>query len=174
MFWVGDEEYVTFINQDPDETAVQSVKVRPVSGKHLDHIRLISFAQERLLALEHARVGRLQHVFLIRSRLKGSVDTDLLTQSLNDVIGRHEILRTSFRDRNGHASLTIVPELELNLSTVDLRAFSSVRQEEEMQRVTDTAALPLFDLEDGPLIRAILVRPEEEKFTLIVYLHQII
>ena len=96
-----------------------------------------------------------------------------LEQSLNEIIRRHETLRTTFMTAKGQPSQVVSPPAPFPLSVVDLRECSSNERDAEVMRLATAAAQQPFDLACGPLFRPTLLLGESEHVLLLV-LHHII
>jgi len=106
--------------------------------------------------------------------LPGQIDVDVLERSLNEVVRRHEAWRTSFPMVDGQPVQVIHPSLPLSLPLIDLRHLSpDEREAEALRRATADARQP-FDLAHGPMVRAMLMRLEDEEHRLYLTLHHII
>jgi amino acid adenylation domain-containing protein len=134
----------------------------------------LSFAQQRLWFLEQFEPDSYAYNMPGAIRLTGSLDIAALERSLNEVVRRHEALRTTFKLKDGEPVQVISPALTLPLPVEDL----SLKAESERESIAfewanEEAARP-FDLERGPLIRANLLRLDEEDHRMLVTLHHII
>jgi amino acid adenylation domain-containing protein len=107
-------------------------------------------------------------------RLTGRLDVVALEQSLNEIIRRHEILRTTFTTVDGRPVQTITPAARFSLRVEDLCAWPETEQEAEVQRLAEAEARYPFDLALGPLLRVRLLRVAEQEHVLLVSLHHII
>ena len=87
-------------------------------------------------------------------RLRGELDIDVLVMSLNEIIRRHEILRTTFTANDGEPEQIIAPSLELDLRRIDLQAVPGGEREQQIQRCLEADAQQTFDLLSGPLVLA--------------------
>jgi hypothetical protein len=87
-----------------------------------------------------------------------SLDVPVLTRSLQDLVARHEALRTTFIDEEGRPLQKVHPSFELDLLEVSLEELPAVEQEPEMWRVIEAELRRPFDFELRPPVRAILVR----------------
>src|SRR5207302_465965 len=107
-------------------------------------------------------------------RLQGKLHLRALELSLNEIVQRHEVLRTTFVALNGRPAQVIAPRLALPLPVVDLCGLSPTRQEAMMLRLaTEEAHLP-FDLSRGPLLRTTLLRLNSEEHVFLLTMHHII
>ncbi len=134
----------------------------------------LSFAQERLWFLH--QFGGDGSVYNIPEawRLLGRLDVPALERSFNEVVRRHEVLRTTYPIEGGRVLQAIAPALHLDLAMADLRALSPDTQATEARRLTfGEAALP-FDLARGPLIRTALLRLAPDEHVLLLTQHHIV
>ena len=134
----------------------------------------LSFAQQRLWFLDQLEPGLAAYNIPAAVRLIGKLDVAVLNWSLNEIIRRHESLRTTFNSVAGHPVQIIAPALELSISVVDLSAFPDQWREREAIRLSQEEARRPFDLLTGPLIRAVLLRLGSEEHVLILTTHHIV
>ncbi|MDE1528485.1 non-ribosomal peptide synthetase [Pseudomonas carnis] len=106
--------------------------------------------------------------------LRGELDEDALRQSFQQLIQRHEALRTRFYERDGQAFQRVEATADFELSIIDLSDLPSTEREARAQEVREDQARSPFDLEKGPLLRVTLVRLGDEEHQLLVTLHHII
>jgi hypothetical protein len=103
----------------------------------------------------------------------GSLDVNLLERSLTEVVRRHEIWRTAYETVNGATVQVVRPAPEcIRLPLVDLRGMPKEQQLAEAERIMSPVARKPFDMQEGPLLRAFLVRFDEEEFRLYLIVHQ--
>jgi amino acid adenylation domain-containing protein len=105
---------------------------------------------------------------------KGPLDPQVLEHCLREIIRRHEIWRTSFTDISGEPSQVVHPVPELPFRAVDLRDVPQDEREPEAIRLATLDARQPLDLKSGPLLRALLLRMDEEQHRLYITVHQII
>ena len=80
-----------------------------------------SFAQQRLWFLDQFKPGDPAYNIPVALHLTGAVDALVLEHCLNEIVRRHESLRTTFTSEDGRPSQVIYPELTLKLFAADLR-----------------------------------------------------
>ena len=135
----------------------------------------LSFGQERLWFLDQLEPESGQHNIVVAYELAGQLDAAALEQSLNEIIKRHESLRTVFPAVDGRPQQVILSALKMVLPVVDLRG--TVTEGDPLRAVSRfferEAQLP-FDLALGPLLRATLVRLEDDHFALVLALHHLV
>ena len=138
------------------------------------HAFPLSFAQQRLWFLDQLEPGKSFYNIPLALRLQGTLDTAALEQSLNEVMRRHEILRTSFRIIDGQPMQVIESTPAIELPVIDLRGLSELEHEREVARLANEASQQLFDLARGPLMSSMLLRLGEEEYILLFTMHHII
>jgi len=106
--------------------------------------------------------------------LGGPVDTDALRCSLNEVVRRHEAWRTVFRLSDDQPMQLVLPELVVEIPMVDLTSIPEPERESQARRLATEQVRRPFDLGNGPLVRALLVRINERDNRLYLALHHII
>ncbi|HEV2962268.1 MAG TPA: condensation domain-containing protein, partial [Candidatus Angelobacter sp.] len=134
----------------------------------------LSFAQQRLWFLEQLEPGQAIYNVPIGLRLKGKLNEDALEKSLGEVVRRHEVLRTRFVEENGEAVQRVEDWRGMEVNRVDVMGKGAGEREEEVRRLAEEEGVRGFDLERGPLVRAVLVRVGEEEHVLLLTLHHIV
>jgi hypothetical protein len=134
----------------------------------------VSFAQRRLWFLDHLEPGNLAYIVPGAFRFDGPLDVDAFSASVNEVIRRHEILRTSFTDIEGEAMQVIEEPQPLAIPLIDLSNFPASERACEVQRLTEAEAGLAFDLERAPLLRVTLLRLGAEEHIVLLTMHHII
>jgi amino acid adenylation domain-containing protein len=133
-----------------------------------------SFAQQRLWLIHQLEPNDPSYNIPTVLRLQGQLNVTALQQALDEVVRRHEVLRTTFAIVNEKTAQIIHPQLQIPIERIDLGDVpAEERWNEAMRRVTEQAWQP-FDLEAGPVLRASLLRLEEEDHLSILTMHHII
>ncbi len=127
----------------------------------------VSFAQQRLWFLN--QLEPLSPVYNLPSafRLTGRLDLDAAGRALNEIVRRHEALRTTFRWSEGHPVQHVAAEVRIPLPVAEAA-------EAEIRSLVEGEARQPFDLARGPLLRARLFRLAEEDHLAVVTMHHII
>src|SRR6266705_402201 len=106
---------------------------------------------------------------------QGSLDVATLQRCLLEVIRRHEIWRTTFEVMTGEPIQIVHPAPRVfPLPVMDLRKLPEAEREVEATRLATEDARRPFDLKNGPLLRALLIRMDDEQHRLYMTVHQII
>jgi amino acid adenylation domain-containing protein len=134
----------------------------------------LSFAQQRLWFLEQLEGGGAAYHIPTRMGLRGELDRGALVRALDRIVARHEALRTTFAEVDGHPAQRIAPVEASAFRMLDHDLRSHPDAEAELRRLmADEAAAP-FDLERGPLIRGRLIRLAADEHVLLVTMHHIV
>ncbi len=134
----------------------------------------LSFAQERLWFLDQFEPDSPFYNIPAAVHLSGRLDVVALEQTLNEIVRRHESLRTTFGTMDGKPIQIISPSLTLNLPIVDLRDLPEDEREAEAMRLANEEAKRPFNLSRGPLLRVTLLRLDEEEYLVLLTMHHII
>ncbi|HKY29531.1 MAG TPA: condensation domain-containing protein, partial [Pyrinomonadaceae bacterium] len=138
----------------------------------------VSFVQERLWFLDQINPGDVSANISRAIRIRGALNRDLLQQSLQALIRRHESLRTTFAINQLHAVKDSKPvQLVATNSWVGIQFIDlSLEPEVEIKArdLAKSSAQTPFDLTLGPLLRATLLRLNEREHVLLLSLHRIV
>ena len=134
----------------------------------------LSFAQERLWFFNQLEPNSSAYNIPRVLRLNGPLDTSALHRSVEAIVARHEVLRTSFRSDNGKPALSIAESAAVEIPLFDLSPLPIAEREEEAKQLASRETERPFDLERGPLLRLALVRLGDEEHVLLMTMHHII
>ncbi|MBE9213160.1 amino acid adenylation domain-containing protein [Plectonema cf. radiosum LEGE 06105] len=134
----------------------------------------LSFSQQRLWFIDQLYHGSPFYNIPIAFHIQGHLNIAALEQSLNEIIKRHEVLRTNFTLVNGEPVQQIAPELTWDLSIINLEHLSGENWESHVKKFAASSAKEPFNLAKGLLIRATLLRLSQEEQVLLVTMHHII
>lgn len=134
----------------------------------------LSFAQQRLWFLEQLEPGHSLYNLPLVMRFNGPVDVATVERAVNEIIQRHESLRTIFILEDGEPAQEIVPELKLSVEVVDLQSIPADTLEAEASQRAAAVALQPFDLRYGPLIHATILHLGPADHMLVVTMHHIV
>ena len=118
----------------------------------------LSFAQQRLWFLDQMEPGSSSYNMPAAVRLKGRLDVEALQRTLDEVVRRHEVLRTTFVAINGEAVQVIAPASQVKLPVLDLSKLPEEQREREARLLAQAEAAQPFDLSVGPLLRVQLLQ----------------
>ncbi|WP_420372376.1 non-ribosomal peptide synthetase [Microcystis aeruginosa] len=134
----------------------------------------VSFAQQRLWILAQLEPDSPFYNMFKAVHLQGRINIEILERSLNEIVHRHEILRTNFKEVEENPVQVIAPRATLKISVVDLQGLSRQEQSEQLQLLATEDQLQPFDLTKGILLRVTLVQLKSESSALLLTMHHII
>ncbi len=151
----------------------------PILPRSRDAALPLSYAQQRLWFLDQLEPNSGSYNMPLTLRLVGTLNQPALEQSLQEIIHRHEALRTNFIAVDGQPIQVIREEGIGNreqgiLSIVDLQHLSTREKEVATQQLAQQQAIQSFNLADEALIRATLVLLSETEQALLVFIHHIV
>jgi amino acid adenylation domain-containing protein len=133
-----------------------------------------SFAQRRLWFLNQIAPDNPFYNLSIAVPIDAVVDVRAMRLALNEIVRRHETLRTTFGVIDGEPHQLVVPTRLHEVPLTDLTALPGARRTEEATRLASVDALTPFDLAAGPLLRTRLVRLAPACHLLLVTMHHIV
>jgi amino acid adenylation domain-containing protein len=133
----------------------------------------LSFGQEMVWLLEQMIPEAMFYNVVERFSIKGRLDAELLRRSIDEVIKRHEILRTVYPVVAGQPVQRIVPPYTCSLRVFDLRAYPVEEGESEARRLIVANVKTRFDLTRDPVLRPMLLRIADEEYVFAVVIHHI-
>src|SRR6266704_1805379 len=134
----------------------------------------LSYAQQRLWFLDQLEPGGVAYNMPFGLRLEGELDREALAKSFDELVKRHESLRTRFAVKDGSPVQVIAEEREVKIEEVDLCGLGLAEREAEARRVAQKEAATPFDLSQGPLLRVKLLQMDEQEHVLLVTMHHIV
>jgi len=143
----------------------------PIRPRSESDERQLSFAQQRLWFIDQLDPGKATYNIPFAVSLKGSLDVTTLERAFGEIIRRHEVLRTTFVAHGGQPSLVVDSPSKYRFETFDLRAIPEHERRLEAQRLATEEAQRPFDLMRGPLLRAELLRVDNDEHIVLVTLH---
>ena len=135
---------------------------------------LCSFSQEQIWLLDQLDPGNISYNISFANRLKGRLDLASLERSLQEVVARHEALRTIFVNKEGQPQPVLVNFLRLVVPLVDLRQIPEEERENRVRQLLQGEARQPFDLARGPLLRVLLLRLGADEHVFLLVMHHII
>jgi amino acid adenylation domain-containing protein len=165
------EELLSFLsNRDRLPSSAPMITRRRRDGN--ERITL-SFGQERLWFLYQMDPSSPFYNLNTAARLTGVLNIDALERSLNEIIRRHDILRTRYRAMDGQPFGIVDSDLNLTVEVVDLLRESELDREPEALKISAKYFQQPFDLGQGPLIRAAVLKLGGRSHLLLLSMHHI-
>jgi len=134
----------------------------------------LSFAQERLWFIDQLMPGSAAFNVPMAVKLSGSISLAALQRAIDEVVRRHESLRTTFVTTDGAPTVVVAQQCDTRIAVVDLSSFAATIRETETNRLVEQEIRRPFDLSCGPLIRAKLIQCGPEESVLVVTMHHIV
>ena len=134
----------------------------------------LSYAQERLWFLDQLAPGSAVYNIVDVVRFEGPYNGEAMQGAVNELVRRHETLRTAFRNQEGQPVQIVYPAVELVFAELDLRSLPEAEREQTwMRRAREEGRRP-FQLTEPPLLRGIVVHLSEQQQLVLLTIHHII
>jgi len=146
----------------------------PIEPAPRDRPLPLSFAQQRLWFIDQLDPGSPAYNLPYFATLEGRLDLGALERSIEEIVERHEVLRTTFAGDGDQPVQRIAPPGPRPLPLVDLSALPGGAVEAEGRRLALAEMGRPFDLRRGPLLRVTAVRRSPREHLLILVLHHIV
>jgi amino acid adenylation domain-containing protein/non-ribosomal peptide synthase protein (TIGR01720 family) len=134
----------------------------------------LSFAQERLWFLDQLEPGSVAYNMPGVVRIRGDLLVGVLEGAINEMVGRHEALRTRFEVRAGVAVQVVEPEQRVEVVVEDVTGMTEEAQAGRIRELAMEEGGRPFDLTKGLLLRVKLVRLGKDEHVLFFTLHHIV
>ena len=130
-----------------------------------------SLGQERFWGLDRLNHGNPTWNVPVRFRLQGALSPAVVERAFNEIVRRHETLRTTFTVVDGSPAQIIKSSLKIEVPVTDIRHLPKAEREAEVDRLSFNEARWRFDLSKGPLFRVSLLRTEDNEHVMLVTPH---
>ncbi|MEA5582039.1 amino acid adenylation domain-containing protein [Nodularia harveyana UHCC-0300] len=134
----------------------------------------MSWAQQRLWFLYQLEGASSTYNMPNALQITGELQVEALRKTLREIVQRHEILRTSFDLVDGNPVQIINPDIDFNLTVIDLRELSTAAQPAAVEKLSTEEAQTPFDLNQAPLVRAKLLQLNTHSHVLLFTMHHIV
>jgi amino acid adenylation domain-containing protein len=161
--------------KDLDQSEKRIVLAKLMSRRNRkDKTAPLSYAQQRLWFLEQLVGGNPLYNESSAIRLLFPVDAAVLQRALNEIVRRHEALRTCFEAPHGTPVQRVRSSLHLELPVVDLSHLPPTEREREALSRAREEAGRAFNLASGPLLRVILFKLDSCDHIFVLTMHHIV
>ncbi|HKR13656.1 MAG TPA: condensation domain-containing protein, partial [Pyrinomonadaceae bacterium] len=154
--------------------AVEDLTAPPIEPADRTGDLPLSFAQQRLWFLDQLVAESPLYNIPLAVQLNGSLDLEALNRALDELIRRHEGLRTCFMDRDGLSIQMVLPPAPVELEVEDLTTVAEEERRARLWQLLNAEAQRPFDLATGPLLRVRMFRLDAEVHVLAATMHHII
>ena len=134
----------------------------------------LSFAQERLWVLDQLSGGSAAYNVYAALRLRGPLDVAALEGALAELLRRHDTLRTRFPSVDGRAVQRVADHIPLPIERADLSSLDEAEREARVSERVEAEIQRPFDLENGPVVRFLLLRVGAEEHVLVTTTHHVV
>jgi len=134
----------------------------------------LSFAQQRLWFFDQFEPASFAYNLLTAVSLRGKLDTAALEKAFEEIVRRHESLRTTFDFRDGQPVQIISEQSSIVMVRTELAHLSEEGKQDYVENELRAQMLQPFDLKNGPLLRILLLQMAEEQHVLIMAMHHIV
>ncbi len=133
-----------------------------------------SYAQRRLWFFDQFEPGSPYYNIPMAVKLKGPFRYDILSKTINEIIKRHEILRTTFASIDGEPVQVISEPFELDIPVIEIQGEKENEIENKIYELARIEARKPFNLKELPLIRLTVLRVTDNENVLLLTMHHII
>ncbi len=133
----------------------------------------LSFAQQRLWFIYQLEGSSAQYNMPAAFRLKGDFDLTAFRQTMNEIVERHEVLRTNYVTVDGQSKQVIRHQVKVPVHDLDLTGLSEEDKPQRLQLAVEQDAAKVFDLEQDLMLRAGLVRLADDEVAVLLNMHHI-
>lgn len=134
----------------------------------------LSFAQQRLWFLDQLIPNNPFYNIPLALHLTGSLNKPALEQTFNEIVRRHEALRTTVSIQSGQPVQVINPMLTITLPVIDLRQLPQAEREIQARQLTTQEAQRPFNLSTDSLLQVKLLWLDETEYILLLTMHHIV
>ncbi|HJP94904.1 MAG TPA: amino acid adenylation domain-containing protein [Pyrinomonadaceae bacterium] len=134
----------------------------------------LSYAQQRLWFIDQLEPGNPFYNIPSAIRLRGNLNVAALERSFNEIVRRHETLRSNFLSQEGQPVQVVAPARPLKLEVIDLQPLPEAERETEAHRLAMADALCPFNLAHDALLRVTLLRLTDKEHVVLVTMHHIV
>jgi acyl carrier protein len=152
----------------------EKLEIPPIKPVSRSENLPLSFAQQRLWLMCQLVPDSNFYNETEVLKVSGQLNIAALEQSINEIVRRHEVLRTTFPIVQGQPTVAIAPCLTISLPVIDLRDLNQQQREAKTIQIAIEEAKQPFDLTQGPLLRVTLLWLDSTEYILLLNEHHII
>jgi thioesterase domain-containing protein len=149
---------------------IEKITVGPWTGDVL--VFPTTLAQRRFWSFDRENPGDPAYNIAVRMRLAGALDLPSLHAAADEILRRHEMLRTVFSEEDGEPVQLVAPSLTIPIPVIDLREVPEDQRAARAEQLSVEEARTKFSLDVGPLLRMTLLRLKDDEHIMLVTVHQ--
>jgi len=134
----------------------------------------LSFGQQRLWFLDQLEPENTSYNVPLAVKLTGELHIAALERTFNEIVRRHEVLRTRFEIVEGEPRQEVLDAARTKLEVTDLSSLSEVDREAALTQALRAENRKPFDLAHGPMLRVKLLRLDDHEHVLLLTMHHIV
>lgn len=134
----------------------------------------LSDPQQRIWSLYQLNPESPAYHMRLAQRITGSLDKNILSRALQTIANRHHILRSAFPEFEGRPQQILIPDFTFPLTTLDLQDQAPGTLDPAVSQTMTTFIQIPFNIQEGPLVRALLLKLAPEQHILLLVFHQIV
>ncbi|HYG62363.1 MAG TPA: condensation domain-containing protein, partial [Thermoanaerobaculia bacterium] len=157
-----------------ERSAASGLSIPPLARRQDAGPAPLSYAQQRLWVMDRLVPGSPFYNLTTAVRLSGDLDITVFRRTVNEIVRRHEVLRTAFLESDQGPRQLVLPAAPLGIPLVDLQALGEEERRLEARRLGSEEALAAFDLTAGWLIRCRLLRLRDRDHVILCTMHHIV
>lgn len=157
-----------------DKKGAERASIPLRAHTRIDNTAPLSFAQQRIWFLNQFTPDTSAYNIIRGIRLSGRLSIPAFEQTINEIVRRHEALRTTFALKDNQPTQLIAPRLTISVPLVSLTDLPAAQRESSLNQLAVKESRRAFVLSRGPLLRITLVRLAETEHALLVTMHHII
>ncbi len=155
------------------EKGIQVQSAQPIARREDHSPCILSSAQQRLWFLDQLEPGNHSYHIFRAIKLSGPLNIQALQNALDTIVERHESLRTTIRSEDGVPKQVISRSFSVEVPIIDLSVYPKAEQNEEVERLLYSGVQKPFNLSSDMMLRATLLRLDEEEHILLLVTHHI-
>ncbi|HEV2846896.1 MAG TPA: condensation domain-containing protein, partial [Thermoanaerobaculia bacterium] len=167
-------EELGYPRERASRAASRVIAAPPLAPAARDQAPPLSFGQLRLWFLDQLEPGNVAYNVSSAVRLSGTLSIEALAGALDEIVRRHEVLRTTFAGGGKEPVQIIHSARPPGLAVTDLSGLPEEERESAARRLALEERRTPFDLARGPLLRASLLRLAETEHVLLFSLHHVV
>ncbi|WGV25098.1 amino acid adenylation domain-containing protein [Halotia branconii CENA392] len=133
----------------------------------------VAFSQERIYFIQQLAPENSAYQFQATMRFKGRLDVSVLQRSLDEIVRRHEIFRTTYQEVNGRLYQVINPHEPISFAVIDLQPLPESERETAAQKLVDAEVQTHLDMTQLPIIKWVVFKLNDQDYILTHVEHHI-
>ena len=134
----------------------------------------LSYAQKRVFLLENLEKQRGLYTIVSAWSMKGNINMEILEKSMDIIVKRHEMLRTTFNTIEGEPVQIVHDEMKIPFAVSNLKGLPQNMIEQKIEEMIQLECMRQYDLVNGPLMYCSILKKEEDDIIFIIGQHHII